>query len=371
MENIDCLVVGAGIVGLAVARRLALAGREVVIVEKADRIGSETSSRNSEVIHAGIYYERDSLMARFCVSGRKALYEFCAERGVAHRRCGKLIVATSQEESTKLSAIKARAEANGVEDLREISGSEACALEPALNCDRALLSPSTGIIDSHGYMMALLAEAEAHSAVLALNTPMVAAGVTEKGLDVEFGGAEPAKLHCNLCINSAGLHAADLARGIVGFPPELAPITYYAKGNYFALTGRAPFSRLIYPVPVPGGLGTHFTIDLAGQARFGPDVEWIDKINYTLNASRAESFYSSIRRYWPDLKDGQLAPAYAGIRPKIVPPEISRQDFVVQGPAHHGIPGLINLFGIESPGLTASLSLAAYVAELATRVCTQ
>ena len=361
-ERVDCLVIGAGVIGLAVARALALAGREVVIVERADRIGAETSSRNSEVIHAGIYYDRASLMARFCVAGRRALYDFCAERGVGHRRCGKLIVATSAEESARLAAIKAGAEANGVMDLREISAAEARELEPALTCDGALLSPSTGIIDSHAYMLALLADAEAHQAVLALHTQVVGAKALEGGLEVEFLGGET--LRCNLCVNAAGLHAPDLARRIVGYRPEFAPKAYYAKGNYFALSGRSPFSRLIYPVPVPGGLGTHLTLDLAGQARFGPDVEWIDAIDYRVDPARAAGFCASIRRYWPELEEGRLQPAYAGIRPKIAPPG-AKQDFVVQGPREHGVAGLINLFGIESPGLTASLALADHVVEVA------
>ncbi|WP_294539540.1 NAD(P)/FAD-dependent oxidoreductase [uncultured Rhodoblastus sp.] len=365
MEHIDCLVIGAGVIGLAVARELARAGREVLIVERENRIGVGTSSRNSEVIHAGIYYDQWSLMARFCVEGRRALYHFCEERGVPHRRCGKLIVATSREESSKLSAIKARAAANGVEDLVEISISTARDLEPALHCEGALLSPSTGIIDSHAFMLALLADAESFGAVVALNSPVVAARVVDDGLEVDFAGSDPITLCCNLCINAAGLHAPDLVREIAGYPANLAPRAHYAKGNYFALAGHSPFSRLIYPVPVPGGLGTHLTIDLLGQARFGPDVEWVDKIDYSVDPARALEFYASIRRFWPDIKDGQLQPAYAGIRPKIVPKEIGRQDFVVQGRECHGIPNLINLFGIESPGLTASLALAAYVAKLA------
>ncbi len=364
MERIDCVVIGAGVIGLAVARALAIAGREVVIVEKAERIGAETSSRNSEVIHAGLYYDRTSLMARFCVEGRRALYDYCAERGVAHARCGKLVVATSKAETAQLAAIRARAEANGVGDLLEMNAAAARELEPALHCEGALLSPSTGIIDSHAYMLALLADAEARGAMLALNTPVISAKVIDGGFALAFGGAEPGELRCALCINAAGLFAPDLARAIVGFPSQLVPPAYYAKGNYFALAGRSPFRRLIYPVPVPGGLGTHLTIDLAGQARFGPDVEWVGRIDYSVNPERADKFYASIRRYWPELQDGQLQPAYAGVRPKIVPPEISQQDFVVQGPEVHGMEGLVNLFGIESPGLTASLALADHVRRL-------
>jgi L-2-hydroxyglutarate oxidase LhgO len=319
------------------------------------------------VIHAGVYYDRGSLMARLCVQGRAALYAYCRERAVPHRRCGKLIVATSGEESARLEAIKAGAEANGVADLVVLEAAAARALEPALKCERALLSPSTGIIDSHAYMLALLADAEIEGAVLALRTPVIGAKILADGFEVGFGGAAPGRLRCKLLVNAAGLHAPDLASRIEGLPSRFVPRAYYAKGNYFALTGRSPFSRLIYPVPVPGGLGTHLTLDLAGQARFGPDVEWVDEIDYSVDPARANVFYAAIRRYWPDIRDGALTPAYAGIRAKIVPPEIGRQDFVVQGAADHGAPGLVNLFGIESPGLTASLALGAYAADLATR----
>uniref|UniRef100_UPI0035AFC523 NAD(P)/FAD-dependent oxidoreductase n=1 Tax=Rhodoblastus sp. TaxID=1962975 RepID=UPI0035AFC523 len=317
--------------------------------------------------HAGLYYDPGSLMARFCVEGRRALYDFCAERGVAHRRCGKLVVATSTAEIGQLAAIKTRAEKNGVGDLVEMNAAEARMLEPALRCEAALLSPSTGIIDSHGFMLALLAEAEALGAVLALRTPVVAGRISDKGVELTLGGDAPMRLRCGLCVNSAGLYAPDLARRFEGFPAEQVPKAFFAKGSYFALAGRSPFSRLIYPAPVPGGLGTHLTLDLGGQARFGPDVEWIDHVDYSVDPARAERFYAAIRLYWPDLKDGQLTPAYAGVRPKIVPPQVGRQDFVVQGPAQHGVPGLIHLFGIESPGLTASLALADHVAALASR----
>jgi L-2-hydroxyglutarate oxidase LhgO len=365
MEEVDCIVVGAGVIGLAIARALALAGREVVIVEQANRIGAETSSRNSEVIHAGLYYEKGSLMARLCVEGRRLLYHFCAAHGVGHRRCGKLVVATAPDDVARLEAIRTRVARNGVDDLVVLSASEARALEPALHCEAALLSPSTGIIDSHGYMLALLAEAEAYGATLVLNTPLIAAAVKATGLVAHFSGASPTRLRCRMLVNAAGLHAPDLARRIEGFSPSRAPQAFFAKGNYFALSGRAPFSRLIYPTPVAGGLGAHLTLDLSGQARFGPDVEWIETIDYGVNPARAEDFYAAIRRWWPDLKDGQLAPAYAGIRPKIVPPGAGPQDFLIQGPRDHGVAGLINLFGIESPGLTASLALAAHVAALA------
>ena len=358
MERVECVVVGAGVVGLAVARALAQAGREVVVLEAAAAIGSETSSRNSEVIHAGIYYRAGSLMARLCVEGRRALYAYCAEHDVPHRRSGKLIVATEDAERVQLEAIRQRAAANGVDDLREISAADAVSLEPALRSFGALISPSTGIIDSHAYMLALRGDAEAAGTAIALSTPLVSARATGAGFELTAGGAEPMRLACRVLVNSAGLYAPDLARKIAGMPPDKVPKAYYAKGNYFILAGRSPFSRLIYPVPHPGGLGTHLTLDLAGQARFGPDVEWVDRIDYAVDLARAGLFYEAIRRYWPELPDGALLPGYSGIRPKIVPPEVAVQDFMVQGPRDHGVAGLVNLFGIESPGLTASLALA-------------
>jgi len=365
VDSVDCVVVGAGVIGLAVARALAIAGREVIVLEAAAGIGTETSSRNSEVIHAGIYYPAGSLMARFCVAGRRALYDFCRDRGVPHRNCGKLIVATSAEEDGKLAGIKARAEANGVEGMRVLSAAEARALEPNLSCTSALLSPATGIIDSHAYMLALQGEAEAAGAMVVFLSPVLAARAGRGGIEVEVGGTEPVTLRCRLLVNAAGLHAPALARRIAGMPADRVPTGYYAKGNYFTLAARAPFSRLIYPVPVPGGLGVHLTIDLGGQARFGPDVEWIDTLDYTVDPRRADGFYAAVRRYWPALPDGALQPGYAGIRPKITPPGAPAADFVVQGPQTHGVAGLVNLFGIESPGLTASLALAAHVREVA------
>ncbi|WP_370688749.1 NAD(P)/FAD-dependent oxidoreductase [Roseomonas sp. GC11] len=362
----ECIVVGAGVVGLAVARALALAGREVLVLEAADAIGTETSSRNSEVIHAGIYYPRDSLMARFCVEGKQRLYAYCAGRGVPHARCGKLIVATDAEEAGRLAAIQARAAANGVPDLTLLSTAEALALEPALHCTAALLSPSTGIIDSHAYMLALQGDAENAGALFAFNSPVEGGRLLpEGGAELRVGGAEPTTLRARLLINAAGLHAPRLAAALEGMPPAHIPPAYYAKGNYFTLAGRSPFSRLIYPVPVPGGLGTHLTIDLGGQARFGPDVEWVERLDYEVDPRRGDSFYAAIRRYWPGLPEGALQPGYSGIRPKIVAPGQPGQDFRIDGPAAHGQKGLIHLFGIESPGLTASLALAAHVAGLA------
>jgi len=365
METVDCVVVGAGVVGLAVARALALAGREVIVLEAADGIGTETSSRNSEVIHAGIYYPKGSLMARTCVEGRRRLYAYCAEHGVPHRNCGKLIVATNAQESELLQSIKGRAEANGVEGMQLLSGIAATQLEPNLHCAAALLSPATGIVDSHSYMLALQGDAEEHGAMLAFESPVEKGRTSEEGIEIEVGGAEPMTVRAKTLVNSAGLHAPLLAQKLAGMPADKVPTAYYAKGNYFTLAGRSPFSRLIYPVPVPGGLGVHITVDLGGQAKFGPDVEWIDSVDYAVDPHRADKFYAAVRKYWPALKDGALQPGYAGIRPKTVPPGAPAQDFVIQGPAEHGVPGLVNLFGIESPGLTASLALADRVVRVA------
>ncbi|ABD06161.1 FAD dependent oxidoreductase [Rhodopseudomonas palustris HaA2] len=368
MEQVECVVVGAGVVGLAIARRLAQAGREVIVLEAAEGIGTGTSSRNSEVIHAGIYYRAGSLMARLCVDGRRALYAFCRDHGVPHRQCGKLIVATTAAEAEKLASIRAHAAANGVDDLRALDGAEARAMEPALTCVAALLSPSTGIVDSHAYMLALCGDAEAAGAAFAFHAPLLRATAEAGGFALEVGGEAPMTLGCRLLINAAGLAAPAVARAITPMPAALVPSAYLAKGNYFTCNARAPFSHLIYPVPEPGGLGVHLTLDLAGQAKFGPDVEWIDTVDYVVDPARAERFYPAIRRYWPGLPDGALAPGYSGIRPKIVPPAVAVQDFVIQGPDVHGVAGLINLFGIESPGLTASLAIAEDVAQLSDNV---
>src|SRR4051812_46585023 len=364
MDRVECVVVGAGVVGLAIARRLAQAGLEVVVLEAAEGIGTVTSSRNSEVIHAGIYYPAHSLMARMCVAGKRALYDYCRDHGIPHRKCGKLIVATTPSETEKLQSIKVHAEANGVLDMETLSGGEARKMEPALNCDAALRSPSTGIVDSHAFMLALRGDSEAAGAAYAFHAPLERARAATDGIELDVGGAAPMTLQCRLLINSAGLGAPAVARSIDGMPIELIPPAYLAKGNYFSCSTRAPFSHLIYPVPEPGGLGVHLTLDLAGEARFGPDVEWVDTVDYAVNPARAERFYPAIRRYWPDLPDGALMPSYSGIRPKIVPPAVAKQDFVIQGAREHGIAGLINLFGIESPGLTSSLAIADYVGEL-------
>ncbi|WP_428029285.1 NAD(P)/FAD-dependent oxidoreductase [Ancylobacter sp.] len=359
--SVDCVVAGAGVVGLAIARALARAGRDVLVLEATGLVGSDTSARNSEVIHAGIYYAPGTLKARLCVEGRTALYAYCADHGIAHRRSGKLIVATSPAETDRLAAIDAHARACGVDDLQPLTGAEAWALEPALHAQAALLSPSTGIIDSHALMLALRGDLEDAGGMIAFNAPILRGEVTGRGVVIDVGGAEPMRLCCTSLINAAGHGAVPLARAIAGIPAEAIPPAYFCKGSYFTLSGRAPFSRLIYPVPEQAGLGVHLTLDLGGQARFGPDTEWIDTPDYTVDPARGEVFYAAIRRYWPALPDGALHPAYAGIRPKIVPAGTAAADFRIAGPTEHGVPGLVQLFGIESPGLTASLAIAGLV----------
>ena len=333
-----------------------MAGREVVVLEAEDAIGTHTSSRNSEVIHAGIYYPKGSLKARSCVEGKQLLYEYCVTHGVPHRRSGKLIVATDEQQLAELAEIQRKAHANGVTDVVWLTRAQALALEPELACVAALYSPSTGIIDSHALMLAYLGDAEARGAMLALKSRLQRVRISEGFFELHVEGSDP--IASRILVNSAGLRAPTVARMMEGYRAELAPGEFYAKGNYYALTRRSPFSRLVYPVPEPGGLGVHVTLDLAGQARFGPDVEWIEHIGYDVDPRRAERFYAAIRRYWPGLPDGALAPGYAGIRPKTAGPRDPAPDFQVQGPALHGIPGLVHLFGIESPGLTASLALA-------------
>jgi L-2-hydroxyglutarate oxidase LhgO len=357
MDRVDAVVIGAGVVGLACARALALAGREVIVLESESAIGTHTSSRNSEVIHAGIYYPPGSLKAKLCVAGRRALYPFLSERGIPHRRCGKLIVATEPAQISELEQIRARAASNGVGDLRMLSSGEARALEPQLACVAALESPSTGIIDSHGFMLALRGEAEDRGAAIAFRSPVLSGQIRKGGIELEVGGAEPMRLAARAVVNSAGLFAPAVARSLAGFPSERVPPSYYCKGNYFSLSGRSPFSRLVYPAPESAGLGVHLTLDLAGQARFGPDVEWIERIDYDVDPRRSQVFYAAVRRYWPHLKDGALQPAYSGIRPKIQAKGEPARDFLIEGPRDHGVPGLVNLFGIESPGLTAALAI--------------
>jgi L-2-hydroxyglutarate oxidase LhgO len=357
-ESVDSVVIGAGAVGLAVARALALAGREVVVLEAEDAIGTHTSSRNSEVIHAGIYYPRDSLKARLCIAGRDMLYRYCPEHGVAHRRCGKLIVAATETEEPELARVAAAASANGVDDLTRLSAADLHAVEPALRGTAALLSPSTGIIDSHGLMLAYQGDAESMGAMIAFNSRVDAGTVGVDGIELSVGGAAPMQLVCRSVVNSGGLAAPAVAVSLVGFPARHVPLQWFARGNYFTLSTTAPFRHLIYPVPEPGGLGVHLTLDLAGRARFGPDVEWIETVDYQVDPARGRRFYDAIRTYWPGLPDDVLEPGYAGIRPKLVPPGAPPQDFVIQGPAAHGVPGLVNLYGIESPGLTASPAIA-------------
>jgi L-2-hydroxyglutarate oxidase LhgO len=361
IEQIDTVVIGAGVVGLAVARAFALSGREVVVIEREGSIGTGTSSRNSEVIHAGIYYPTGSLKAKLCVAGRHALYPYLERRGIAHRRCGKLIVATDTGQISGLEKLHATARANGVADLRMLEAREARALEPQLSCVAALESPSTGIIDSHAYMLGLRGEAEDHGTAIAFRSPLLGGRLTAGGIELDVGGAEPMRLLARTLVNSAGLHAQEVARSIEGFPAGRVPPAYYCKGNYFSLSGTSPFSRLVYPAPESAGLGVHLTLDLAGQARFGPDVEWIERIDYGVDPGRSRVFYDAIRRYWPGLKDGSLQPAYCGIRPKIQPKGEPSRDFLIEGPDEHGVAGLVNLFGVESPGLTASLAIAEHV----------
>ena len=367
MEKIAAIVIGAGVVGLACARALAQRGIATIIVERHDAFGTETSARNSEVIHAGLYYPSGSLKAQLCVVGRRLLYDYCATHGVRHRRCGKLLVATSLEQEARLDALRRQGETNGVDDLQPLGAGDARRLEPELRCTAALLSPSTGIIDSHGLMLALLGDAERNGATLAVCSPVCAGRIEDDGMILEIGGKDPTQLKADIVINAAGLYATQVAASLEGFPAEQIPPAFYAKGNYCALTAKSPFTRLIYPLPEPGGLGIHLTLDLGGQARFGPYVEWLpalgDKPDYRVDPVRADAFCNEIRRYWPGLHDGALTPAYAGIRPKISGPQDAAADFLIQGQETHGVPRLINLFGIESPGLTASLAIAEHVVE--------
>jgi L-2-hydroxyglutarate oxidase LhgO len=359
MEKIESVVIGAGVVGLAVARALAMSGREVVILEAEDAIGTHTSSRNSEVIHAGIYYPEGSLKATSCVSGKTLLYEYCQSHGVPHLRCGKLIVATDELQIHELQNIKAKAHANSVTDVDFIAKELAQEWEPELRCVAALHSPSTGIIDSHALMLAYLGDAEAAGAMLALKSRLSKVFVRNNGFELHVEGSDP--VETSILVNSAGLRAPSVAKSMEGYRAQLAPKELYAKGNYYSLSRKNPFSRLIYPVPEPGGLGVHVTLDMGGQARFGPDVEWVERIGYEVDPRRADRFYAAIRRYWPGLPDGALAPGYSGIRPKTAGPGEPAPDFQIQGPREHGVRGLVNLFGIESPGLTASLALAGIV----------
>ena len=362
VERVQSIVVGAGVIGLAVARELALSGREVLVLEATETIGSEISSRNSEVIHAGIYYPTNSLKARLCEAGREALYDYCAEHGIPHRRLGKLIVATDEDEIDALRALQNKGVENGVDDLLWLSGSDARAIEPSLACCAALHSPSTGIIDSHALMLSFQGEAEARGAVVAFRSRLRSGSLLDDGirLGIDSGG-EWMDLDCRELINAAGLDAQDVAMRLDGLPHDLIPQRHLSKGTYFTAVSGSPFRRLIYPLPGNAGLGIHLTLDLAGQMRFGPDQEWVNEIDYDVDAGRVARFYTAVRRYYPDLAEGSLQPGYVGIRPKLQAPGEPVADFVIQGPKTHAVPGLVNLFGIESPGLTAALPIARHV----------
>ncbi len=369
MDRVDAVVVGAGVVGLALARALAQAGRETIVAEAGNGIGQGVSSRNSEVIHAGLYYPPGSLKARLCVRGKELLYALCASHGVEHRRCGKLTVANDEAEVQALRGLQDRAAANGV-TVRWLEQREALAMEPALRCIAALHSPSTGIVDSHGFMLALQGDLEQAGGMVAFATQAVAARLSQRaGEPHMLRFADGSELACDLLVNAAALHACALARRFEGLDARFIPREWFAKGNYYALAGRSPFTHLIYPAPADAHLGTHLTLDLGGQAKFGPDIEWLDvrtpeEIDFRVDPARAEGFYAEVRRYWPGLPDGALAPSYSGVRPKIHGPHEKAPDFRIDGPGLHGVPGLLNLFGIESPGLTSALAIAEYAGEL-------
>jgi L-2-hydroxyglutarate oxidase LhgO len=363
METADCIVVGAGVVGLAVGRTLAAAGREVLVLEAEPRIGEHTSSRNSEVVHAGLYYKKGTLKQHLFPRAPRLIYAYCAEHGVPHKRLGKLVVARRPEEVEGLRHHMAHAAAAGLDDLEWLTPDQARELEPNLFCHAAYLSPSSGIVDSHALMLAYQGEIEHHGGRVVLRAPVIGGEVTAQGIRLDVGGADPTTLICRTLINCAGHGAPPLARAIAGMPLHKVPRGYFRRGVYFSVTSR-PFKRLIYPMHGPGGVDIHAVIDLAGNVRFGPDVEWVDRLDYTVDPKRAEAFYRSIRTFYPDLADGALAPAYAGIRPKISGPDEPAVDFMIQGPRDHGIPYLVNLFGIESPGLTSSLAIGEYVATM-------
>lgn len=366
LHDVDCIVIGAGVIGLAVARALARAGREVFILERERQVGMHSSSRNSEVIHAGIHYAPNSLKAKLCLAGRDLLYRYCAERGIAHRRCGKFTVATTATQLPTLEALASNARANGVLDLEWLDDTEVRRAEPQLTCIRALSSPSTGIIDSHGFMQSLLADAATCGTQIAFGTTVTGLRPTSAGIELRTDEYSAALVRARVVVNSAGLTADRVAMGIEGFPPQYIPKIGFAKGSYFALSGASPFSRLVYPAPQAAGhLGIHLTIDLAGRARFGPDMEWVNAIDYAVDPQRAALFADGVRQYWPAVDLKHLNPAYAGIRPKILSNGPAAADFCISGPSAHGVAGIVNLFGMDSPGLTASLALGEYIAALA------
>ena len=357
-SRVEAVVVGAGAVGLAIARQLAASGVAPLVLDGETGIGMGTSSRNSEVIHAGLYYAPGSLKATLCVRGRHLLYRYCQANGVPHRQLGKLVIAVAPEQAPALDAIAATAAAVGVTDLRDLDGAEAARLEPAVRCHRALLSPSTGIIDSHAYMLRLLGEAEAGGGSFVARTRVTGLSRQPDGWGVHVDGSDEAVVVAERVVNAAGLFAHLLAERTEGLEAAHRPRVRYARGVYFTYSGRVPFTRLIYPVPVPGGLGTHLTLDMAGQARFGPDVEWIDAVDHGVDPERKPAFVAAARAIWPEIDPDRLQPGYAGIRTKLSGPGEPAADFVISGPADHGLEGLVNLFGIESPGLTSSLAIA-------------
>jgi L-2-hydroxyglutarate oxidase LhgO len=363
-ERVECAVIGAGVVGLAIARKLAMQGHEVVVLEAETAFGTHTSARNSEVIHAGIYYATGSLKARLCVSGKRLLYRYGEEHGIGHRRIGKVIVASDETQIANLKKYQAQAETNGVSDLKWLDAPALRELEPEVRSVAGVLSPSSGIIDSHGLMLAYLGDAEQHGASLALESPVVGGAIGDDGILLDIGGAEPMSIKCRAVVNSAGLNAQAVARSIAGVPSHTIPPSFYSIGHYYTLTGKSPFRRLVYPVARQDWLGVHVTIDLGGQVKFGPDFSWIERVDYRFDESREAAFYEAIRFYYPGLRDGALQPGYTGIRPRITGPGRPAQDFVIQGQDVHGIEGLVNLYGIESPGLTSSLAIADYVASL-------
>ena len=365
MERVDCVVIGAGVIGLACARALAMAGLQTIVLETEPRIGSGVSSRSSEVIHAGLYYPTGSLKARLCVQGRRLLYRYLTERALPHRRLGKLIVATDDSQLAALAELQRRGLANEVERLEWLDAGEVASMEPGLRCRAAVHSPDTGIVDSHALMLALSGDLQSHGGLIALRSPMQRAERHDGAWHVSTAGDEPYRIGCDVLVNAAALSAQAVASAIEGYPPERIPVLRLARGCYFSLAQRAPFGRLIYPMPADGGLGVHLTLDLGGTARFGPDVEWIDRIDFNVDPGRAELFYPSIRTYWPQLPDGALRPAYAGIRPKLSGPGEPARDFVIDDPGGHGLPGLIQLFGFESPGLTSALAVGQWVTRLA------
>lgn len=370
MDQVDCVVIGAGVIGLAVAREMALQGRETILLERESAFGTISSARNSEVIHAGIYYPKDSLKAKLCVEGNRMLYEYCRSHHVATQPYGKLIVASDESQLNDLQAILYKAQQNNVPEIKMITGEQAQSMEPELQCSAAVLSASTGIVDSHGFMLSLLGGFEDAGGMVAYQSPLISAkpigSNAQDGFELEIGGADGLKIQTKLLINCAGMSAPAIAKKIAGLAHEQIPKAYFAKGNYFSLSGKSPFKHLIYPIPEPGGLGVHLTLDMGGQAKFGPDVEWLEideesQIDYTVNPQRGDGFYEAVRKYWPGLKDNALQPDYSGVRAKIVPPNSPAGDFCFNTPKDHGLEGLFNLYGFESPGLTSSLAIAKYL----------